>query len=140
MLFNPAWSVLSSSGCKGKVLCFRGKPPYMSATWLQGKLSQTIGQYFPCLLCHFSLLNWSLSIMTLHCTWRYIWDRVIDVGYSSLLLIHILCIHYTGHMCYICFISRKLYQPFFISLSILELEKKMDLIYTVLKIGGWMKW
>ena len=88
MLLNPAWSVLSSSGCKEKVLCFRGKSPHMSATRLQGELSRTKGQKFHCLLCHFSLLNWSLSIMALHWTVRYVWNRVIDVGYSSLLSIH----------------------------------------------------
>lgn len=66
MLFNPAWSVLSSSGCKEKVLCFRGKSPHKSATRLHGELSGTKGQYFHCLLCHFSLLNWSLS--SWHCT------------------------------------------------------------------------
>lgn len=121
-VFNPAWLEFSSIGCK-KVLCFKGKPHHVSATSLQAKLSQTISLYFLCLLCHFALLKCSLPITVLHCTLRYIWDRVIDVGYSSALSTTSII----EGMCCICFITRRVCHLPFISPRVIELKKQSHL-------------
>lgn len=140
MLFNPAWSALSS--CKEKVLCFRGKPPHLSTSWLQGKLSPVMDQYFHCLLYHFSLL--SEVSQSWYCIGPW-YTFEIELEMWAIHLCFQPCNHYRGRICCICFITRKLCHPFFISPSILELKTKQtnkmnNLIYTVLTIGRWMKW
>ena len=120
MIVNQTWSVLSSSGSKEKVLCFRGKVP----SWVlltPGEVIINDAQVLSLSLLPFLSPEWSLSIVVLHCAMIDVWDRVIYVAYS-ICFQH--CIYYGGCMCCICFITRKLCQPLFISPNILGLKKR----------------